>query len=377
MKVSVVGAGIIGLSAAWALQRNGHQVTVYEQGEIPNSLGSSVDQHRLIRFPYGDELGYTHMVSNAYQAWEQLWEDIGTSLYVQTGTLVLAGSSSNEDWAYSSARTLEKLGFLVDWLDRDRLKYNFPLFSFDSGERGFYLNSGGVLLAQPIIEKLSQYLTHQGVVLHPNSPIDEVDTTCAQIVLANKKVVDADILIIAAGPWVRRLLPAFYERVIPSRQVIVYIEPPAFLASRWTTAPMVLDVAPFNNFYLVPSVMGTQIKIGSNSFSMSGEPDYERLPSESEAIATYKLCQHRLKDFQEYSLIDAKTCFYSVAPEKHFIVESIGSSWILSGFSGHGFKFGPLLGLALADAIADRFNKDELNRWAAGYQLTENINIKV
>ncbi|MBW4636384.1 MAG: FAD-dependent oxidoreductase [Iphinoe sp. HA4291-MV1] len=370
MKITVVGAGIMGLSAAWALQRNGHQVTVYEQGEIPNCLGSSVDQHRLIRFPYGDQLGYTRMVSDAYQAWEQLWKDIGTKLYVQTGTLILAGTSTGEGWAYSSARTLEQLGLSVHWLDADRLKAKFPLFLFDDNENGFYLSSGGVLLAERIIKELSQHLTNQGVALYVNSLVDEVDTERARVVLANKKVVDADILIIAAGPWVKRLLPEFCERVIPSRQVIVYIEPPASLAAKWTTTPMVLDVASSNGFYLVPSVMGTQIKLGNNSFTMSGEPDSERLTSATEALATYKLCQQRLREFKEYSLKDARTCFYSVAPEKRFIVESIGSSWIMSGFSGHGFKFGPLLGLALAETIADRFNKDELNRWAAGYHLT-------
>ena len=49
MKVTVVGAGIMGLSAAWALSRRGHDVTVLDQGPVPNPRGASVDQHRLIR----------------------------------------------------------------------------------------------------------------------------------------------------------------------------------------------------------------------------------------------------------------------------------------------------------------------------------------
>lgn len=49
MKTIIVGGGIVGLSAAWALKRAGADVSVVEQGALPNPLGTSVDQHRLIR----------------------------------------------------------------------------------------------------------------------------------------------------------------------------------------------------------------------------------------------------------------------------------------------------------------------------------------
>ena len=53
MRVIIVGGGIAGLSTAWALQKSGVQVTLLEQGPLPNPLASSVDDHRLIRYPYG------------------------------------------------------------------------------------------------------------------------------------------------------------------------------------------------------------------------------------------------------------------------------------------------------------------------------------
>src|SRR3546814_7009531 len=71
LKVIVVGGGIVGLSTAWALRRHGAEVTVVEQGPLPNPLGSSVDQHRLIRYAYGAQAGYTRMVREAFHAWER------------------------------------------------------------------------------------------------------------------------------------------------------------------------------------------------------------------------------------------------------------------------------------------------------------------
>ncbi|MDJ0732662.1 MAG: FAD-dependent oxidoreductase [Nostocaceae cyanobacterium] len=364
MKVTVVGAGIMGMSVAWALERDGHQVTVYEQGEIPNPLGSSVDQQRLIRFPYGSELGYTRMVADAYRAWEQLWRDLGKQLYIETGTLVLAPAGQN--WAHDSAANLDKLGISVQWLETQELQRTFPLLRFDGVESAFYLDSGGVLLAEEIIATMLQYLDKKGVKFHTQTLVREVDLENAQIVLENGNRVNADILIIAAGPWVERLLLDFSQRVTPSRQVLVYLRSPADKIGQWAKIPMVLDIDPKCGFYLVPPVAGTNIKAADHSFTLTGNPDCDRIAMEEEARTIYQLCQQRLQDFDHYQLQNARTCFYTVAPQEHFIVESRGKSWLMSGFSGHGFKFGALLGLAVAETIAGHRTPEQLSHWAAG-----------
>src|SRR5258708_39931478 len=107
MKISIVGGGIRGLGAAGALARDGHSVTVFEQGTLPNPLGSSVDEHRLIRHPYGAERGYTRMIGPAYAAWDQLWADLGATHYAPTGTLVL---DRGDPWTADTAETLAAEG---------------------------------------------------------------------------------------------------------------------------------------------------------------------------------------------------------------------------------------------------------------------------
>ena len=73
MKAIIVGGGIMGLATAWALARDGHEVELFEQGPLPNPLASSMDEHRLIRHPYGDHRGYARMIDDAYAAWDLLW----------------------------------------------------------------------------------------------------------------------------------------------------------------------------------------------------------------------------------------------------------------------------------------------------------------
>src|SRR2546429_5351983 len=108
MKTLIVGGGVMGLATAWALARDGHEVEVFEQGSLPNPLASSMDEHRLIRHPYGDHMGYARMIDDAFAAWDLLWRDLGQRLYAATGTLALSGNGA--DWAERSAATLAAIG---------------------------------------------------------------------------------------------------------------------------------------------------------------------------------------------------------------------------------------------------------------------------
>ena len=96
MKAIIVGAGVMGLSVAWGLIRDGHDVELFEQGPLPNPLASSMDEHRLIRHPYGDQVGYARLIDEAYAAWELMWSDLGRHFYASTGTLALTGNGA--DW---------------------------------------------------------------------------------------------------------------------------------------------------------------------------------------------------------------------------------------------------------------------------------------
>ena len=64
----VVGAGIVGLSAAWALGRAGHEPVLLERGPIPNPMAASHDRHRLIRLAHSAGDGRNLIIHDAYAA---------------------------------------------------------------------------------------------------------------------------------------------------------------------------------------------------------------------------------------------------------------------------------------------------------------------
>src|SRR6478609_11019390 len=101
MRVAVVGAGIAGLSTAWSLNRRGHEVTLFEQApRIPNPYAASGDQHRIIRRAYAGADGYARTISEAFEAWEELWADLGTRHYAPCGTLGVSQTPEDEGDVY-------------------------------------------------------------------------------------------------------------------------------------------------------------------------------------------------------------------------------------------------------------------------------------
>jgi glycine/D-amino acid oxidase-like deaminating enzyme len=366
MRVIVVGGGIMGLCTAWALHRAGHEPALFEQGPLPNPLASSTDQHRLIRFTYGAMSGYARMVHEAYGAWRRLFADLGRSHYRPTGTLAVAREEGG--WVADSARCLQDLGVALERWSAADLERRLPFLDLAGARYALFTPSGGALFAERILRDLVGHLGARGVVLHEQAPVREVDPARALIRTEGGCEHRADLLVIAAGPWAPQLLPALAGRVTPSRQVAVYLEPPDDLLPAWQAAPMLLDQieATAGGFYAVPPVDGTALKVGDHGFSLRGHPDRERAPTPHEVAAICALARTRLRDFERYRVSAARTCFYAVAAQERFIAERCEQAWVLAGFSGHGFKFGALIGERIAAAIGGELGADALTAWAAG-----------
>lgn len=367
--VLVVGGGIMGLCSAWELLRRKHQVTLVEQAEIPNPNGSSVDEHRLIRFPYGGHAGHTRMVAEAYARWDELFADIGERPYFQTGTLVLA--AGNDDWARASAANLESLGHAPEWLAPFEVARRFPVLDASGVGSAFFLDSGGVLFASQIVAALARHLAERGATLLTSTPVAAVDVDAAAVTLADGRRLAADAIVVAAGAWAPRLVPELRARVTPSRQLVAYLEPPEELREHWGATPLILDIHPEQGFYLVPPARGSRLKVGDHRFSLQGDPDRDREPREGEARAVAELCRGRLAGFDRYRVLGARTCFYTVEPDERLLVLGRGRALVVSACSGHAFKFAPAIGTRVAQAVSGEKDAGWVERWAAGEPLAD------
>ncbi len=161
-----------------------------------------------------------------------------------------------------------------------------------------------------------------------------------------------DVVLLAAGTGLPRLAPALAGDLAPRRPVVVYARPPAEWAGAWEGGPCWVDLGGEDDLWGFPPVAGIAMKLGAGRLTRPGDPLTGRAagPEEGEAIlAAYR---GRFRDADAYVAAEVVANFYLMAPEERFVLRRSGRAVLVSADSGHGFKFGPLTGEDVADALA-------------------------
>ena len=357
----VVGAGIMGTATAWALRRRDWDVTLLDAGPIPNPHASSGGVHRLIRTTYGSEAGYTQMVVDAYRAWDQVWTDIGQRLWTHTG--MLAVDSDATSYAADSRAVFDELGLGYELLDHAALVERFPQFRVPDGATALHTDDAHFLRARAIVGELAAWCRDRGVTVRPYCRAVAVDVDAGTVTLTGTEQLQADRVVVAAGPWTSALDGLETPRLTPSRQVVIDLEVPQRLRATWEQGPGFI-VFPA---YGIPPRDGLPLKVGDHAFSMTGDPDDDRVPTGAEVASVLEVAGRALHDVDEYKLLGARVCFYTFHDEERFVVEPRGERGaLLAGFSGHGFKMGAVVGQRVAEQLDQDGDWAALTAWGAG-----------
>jgi glycine/D-amino acid oxidase-like deaminating enzyme len=364
VKIAIVGAGIAGLSLAWALTKRGVAVSLFDQGAISNPISSSHDEHRITRHTYGNLSGYGALMPQAFATYAELWKDLGETHYLPTGMVYV--SRTETDWYEAGATELDTLGIQHRPLTNHELAARLPMLDATDVVSAFEAGGAGMLFADRIVRGLASWVTEHGVELHPHSRVENVDPQAGRLT-ANGVQHDADVVVIAAGAWLPSLLPGTKPRLVPSRQVLLYLEPPAALAEAWSNAPIIVDQGRGHGAYILPPRGGTRLKIGDHHFTRVGHGDDDRIATEADVSVVKAAAAAIFTDFAHYRIVEEKVCYYTVTDDERFVVEPIGpAGWLLSACSGHGFKLGPVIASGLADALIGKRPAEQIPAWAAG-----------
>ena len=363
-KILVVGGGIAGLSTAWGLVRRGFAVELFEQGALPYPKASSYDEHRIIRHAYGDMEGYAYLMPEAFRVWTALWAALGVCHYDAMPAVYLMRGES--DWYETTKRSMGRMGVACTDISIDAAMARYPMVNPEGVTRVVQTDGAGMLYPIRILTDMVKLIAGLGVVLHPNSLVESVDLQAGTVRTA-AGITQGDAVVVTAGAWVNRLIPSTIGVAVPSRQAVMFLAPPPALVGAWQAAPVLIDIGPDSGTYTLPPRAGTRLKIGDHQFTRQGDPDEDRTGTDADVERLTAAARRAWLDFDAYTVLERKACFYTVTADERFLVRREGTrGWLGSACSGHGFKLGPLIGEGIAATIAGERDADTLAIWAAG-----------
>lgn len=357
LKVVVAGAGIFGLAASLELRERGHDVTLVAPGPIPHPLASSTDLSKMVRADYGLDETYVELMNRAFVGWHKWNQVLGARVYHETGFLVM-GLAGLELGSFEgdSFQTLLRHGYPLEPVERDRLP---PVWG--RGDITAYFNRrGGWAASGEAIKRLLDLARSQG--------IDLVQATVTRLalddfgckgVMVDDDVITADWTVVAAGTWTAGLVPGLSPLVSIVGQPIVMFEPadPEPFASPGFP-PWAADIAN-TGFYGFPATDSGLVKVANHGAGIEISPDEPRQLEPNTIDHFRDFLQRWLPALAAAPVADERLCLYTDTADGDFLIDrhpQIERLAVATGGSGHGFKFGPVLGGLIADVVEDISN---------------------
>jgi sarcosine oxidase len=353
MNIIVVGAGIAGLSTAWSLVKAGHSVTLLEQGaSIPNPLAASGDYHRIIRRAYRASTGYGALITEAYDAWAEMWGDLGENHLDPRGFICVSLEPGDEAEEYREG--MEAGGWPIEMFDPDTAVKRWPFLEPGTFRYAYFSADGGALHCRKIAKGLAEWLRAHGANIYTNNKVVSIDADEGRVELVSGETLEADRVVVAAGAWVLKLFPELSVELKTYRTALAYVEPPADLKAAWKAAPVILDVGGKTNGYMIPFSGGAGMKFGSDLHKVpTSDADWNREPVEGEGEAIRDLFAPLIACIAEYRVTEVVTCAYTFTDDERFLAHEKGRALVVSACSGHGYKFGAAVGRRVARAVGD------------------------
>ncbi len=343
----VVGGGVVGAATASALTARGERVVLLEQYGRGHDRGSSHGATRIFRQGYADA-EYVALTTRALTLWEALEERTGARLLDRTGAV----DHGRPEVVDAIAAALADAGIPHETLTPDQAADRWPGIAFE-GHVLAHATAGRIRSAEAVEAFLTLAVSTGLADLRFDTRVTGIADHGDELTVSTSDGtrIRTRSVIAAAGSWAPTLVGELLARRgarLPAIRVTQ--EQPAHFPSRLPDAawPSFVHWADGDDVYglLTP---GEGVKVGFHGTGPVVDPDHrDSVPDAVEA--------QRLQDYVEQYVpgVDASaptfiSCLYDTSPDEDFVIDRRGPLTVATGFSGHGFKFAPLLGEMLAD----------------------------
>ncbi len=355
--VIVIGLGAMGSAAAAWLAMNGHHVLGFDRYAPPHAHGSSHGRSRIYRQSYWEDPRYVPLLLRARELWEKMERDSGRQLMHWTGGLMI--SHRDGQLVPRSAESARQFGLPHELLSAKEIQKRWPVFRVDPDAVALFERDAGYLVPEVCIEQMLRQAASADAQLHLDEPVLEWSARGPGSVTVKtaRGSYAAERLIITTGPWAPHLLAEMNLPLRITRQVVFWFEPKETIDRfRESCLPI----------YLFEAESGKPVLYGfpltgpeSEGVKVAAHGSEELCTPETVRRAVRPEDQQAIRDRLETTLpslagrlVRAEICLYTMTPDEHFVIgPDPGHPEVIvaAGFSGHGFKFAPVIGEILGD----------------------------
>jgi glycine/D-amino acid oxidase-like deaminating enzyme len=374
-RIIIVGGGIFGITAALELDRRGYEIRLLEAGTIPAADAASTDISKMVRVEYGTDEIYTELAEasiSRWHEWNDRWRADGRPApFRDCGVLMLSREEMVEgDFEYESHRLLRSRGRKVERIESGDLGARFPALS-DRWADGLLDPGGGYVESGAAVWLLAEEARRRGIEILVRTPARRLlsrGNRVSGIEDAAGGRHEADRVLLATGSWTASFRPDLAASLRRTYHPVWHLRPvdlDLFREDRFPVFTADITRTAYYGFPLHP--VHQVVKIGHHGGGLELGEDAD--------LSVPDVLTDRMREFlggsiptlAEAEVVHARLCPYCDTTDLNFWIardpERLGLT-LAAGGSGHAFKFAPLLGEWIADAVEGRENPlTERFRW--------------
>jgi glycine/D-amino acid oxidase-like deaminating enzyme len=360
----VVGGGIFGVTTALELRRRGYLLQLLDPGPLPHPLAESTDISKAVRLDYGPDEDYMALMETAlegWRAWNGSWE---RPLFHEDGVTYLTRTPMGPGgFEYESYHLMLERRHRPERLDSRDIKRRFPAWNSDLYVDGYYNPEGGYAESGRVVAELLRRASAEGVELHEQQTFDhflEKGSRVAGVATREGAQFPADMVVLAAGAWVPSILPELAGAFRTNGMPVFHLrpeDPSLFEAARFPSFGADISATGYYGFPLHP-IEGV-VKVANHGPGRVLDPSGERIVTPDEIQRLREFLGTTFPALAAAPITYTRVCIYCDTWDGHLWIAPDPRREglvVATGGSGHAFKFAPVLGGIIADAVEGRAN---------------------
>jgi glycine/D-amino acid oxidase-like deaminating enzyme len=356
--VVVVGAGIFGVASAVTLRARGHRVTIIEPGPVPHVLAESTDISKVVRADYGADETYTALMERAIERFRHYNDRLSRPLFHETGVMFIARNSMTPgSFEHESFSLLTRRGHPLERLDQSTISRRFPAWKGHYVD-GYFNPLGGYVESGKFVSAVADEATRSGVNWILGEKVARILEKSGRVVgveLRSGQTVAADHVVVATGAWTTDLLPELNGSLRAVGQPVFHLRPADPSEFRSDVFPVFGADISRTGYYGFPVNAEGIVKIANHGIGRPMHPDsVARQVTPDEESAFRAFLAETFPSLSDAPIVYTRVCVYGDSHDEHFWISrhpTIEGLVVAAGGSGHGFKFGPVIGDIVADAL--------------------------